>query len=428
MKQYILECILACLYIFEGVAFESFLMNKLFGYRFCVKKAASVVFFSFLLLSTAAALLFIGDRYAATTVPDTASMLAFVIGPYFLFKSKKKMTFFWFGFVFAVTSDFVVLTVRTYLKLTSFLSEAICYVVLFSLLTAIIFAITKFSSLYVPQDFFEQIPSIVYVVIIIADLAAFYGATLAEENSYRDVYQVLTLLSATLVVGCLSFVIYKYSSAARAQKEAENQLSLQLKHYEDLMQMNKDIRSFRHDIKNNLFSLNALISEGKIKEAQNYIDELGGKVSQTEKTYFTGNRLADAIISDKARDAKKSGVNIIFDGTIPESGISNYDLCTILSNALSNAVEACKDLSGSDIIVKGKESKMGFSLTVRNPVKNKVVIKNGNIKTSKSDSKNHGFGIKNIKTAVKKYDGFVDMSCDEFFSITASVILKREGV
>ena len=50
MKQYILECILACLYIFEGVAFESFLMNKLFGYRFCVKKAASVMFFSFLLL------------------------------------------------------------------------------------------------------------------------------------------------------------------------------------------------------------------------------------------------------------------------------------------------------------------------------------------------------------------------------------------
>ena len=67
MKQYILECILACLYIFEGVAFESFLMNKLFGYRFCVKKAASVMFFSFLLLSTAAALLFISDRCKKNT-------------------------------------------------------------------------------------------------------------------------------------------------------------------------------------------------------------------------------------------------------------------------------------------------------------------------------------------------------------------------
>ena len=165
---------------------------------------------------------------------------------------------------------------------------------------------------------------------------------------------------------------------------------------------NRDIRAFRHDYKNNLFSISAFIKSGRLDEAEKYIGELSDELSLTENTYSTGNYLADAILSDKSQSAAEKGITIDFSGTIPAKGIKNSDLCAVISNAVDNAIRGCEKCASCKINIISEEKSSGVLMTFKNPVKEKVVIKNNIIRTTKQDKNNHGIGLGNIRRAAKK--------------------------
>lgn len=197
-------------------------------------------------------------------------------------------------------------------------------------------------------------------------------------------------------------------------------------HYESMMEATRDIRSFRHDVKNNLFALNIMLSQGRLDEAKKYVENLSGIIDETKRFSFcTGNYLADAILGDKAATAVKDGTKILFLGSIPEKGIEKNDLCTVLTNALDNAIEACSDIPDSVITIDSRETDFGCRINIGNPVKVEPQIKNGMIKTSKSDKNNHGFGLENIRRTVEKYNGFVKATCEnKLFNLDIALMLN----
>ena len=221
----------------------------------------------------------------------------------------------------------------------------------------------------------------------------------------------------------ISYIVVKYITVSSKQRESEIQLEMQAEHYQELAEKNRDIRRFRHDIKNNLLALDILLSDGKYDEAKNYIDSMNESVKETENRFSTGSYLADAILSHKADEIKNDNIDIEFNGIIPSDKIGNNDLCTILTNSIDNAVRAGKELAPCKISVISDETEKGCTLTVSNPVSKKVEIKNNSIKTSKKDAQNHGFGIENIKRVAKKYHGFVRISCtDSEFTIKIGLL------
>ena len=87
--------------------------------------------------------------------------------------------------------------------------------------------------------------------------------------------------------------------------------------------------------------------------------------------------------------------------------IDVYDLCTIFSNAISNAIEACEKMSDVKKIITISVLEQGKTIFFRfeNPATAEMyetVRQNG---TTKMDNKDHGFGILNIKRAVEKNCG-----------------------
>ena len=100
-----------------------------------------------------------------------------------------------------------------------------------------------------------------------------------------------------------------------------------------------------------------------------------------------------------------------FDGSIPENGIANEDLCTVLSNLVDNAVEYCRTFdSGTRIDVTSVRRGSELLLSVENPVRDDV--NTSSVKaTAKADKRSHGFGIKNVERTAKKYDGAVTFEC-----------------
>ena len=92
----------------------------------------------------------------------------------------------------------------------------------------------------------------------------------------------------------------------------------------------------------------------------------------------------------------------------------------MLSNLLDNAIEATSDERLRDldpayrkIVLELKKTDKFFLISLTNPCAEKVNIVNGMVKTSKEDSRNHGFGLKNIRSAAENYDGELSIFCEE---------------
>ncbi len=273
----------------------------------------------------------------------------------------------------------------------------------------------------------RDIPKYIWFLIILSLICVSSISDLNYFPTTDPSKKFIVTLFVSLLVICLISIVFSLliNVASKNYYTAlnsllEKQVATQISHYEKLEKLNSDMRTFRHDYINHLSSINALIGEGCYSDAQNYIDKLTESTHRNEAIFLTGNRLADAILTDKS-DNCKDFADIEFDGCITDN-IENSDICIILANALDNAVEACQKCPERGKISIFAQIRQGYwTMTMRNPTVN--ADSEGIMKTSKEDEKNHGFGLLSIEQAVKKYDGTMAVSIkDGVFEM--AVVLK----
>ena len=129
----------------------------------------------------------------------------------------------------------------------------------------------------------------------------------------------------------------------------------------------------------------------------------------------TGNRVADALLSEKLETAKKINTDIVFKGSIHPSLIAPIDICIIFGNALDNALEACGKfpLEQSKIILISSRFENNFLfIRIQNPVIIDIKVIGNKIATTKADANHHGIGLNSIEQAVKKYSGDMQVLCN----------------
>lgn len=420
----LIECISYLAKNIVGTFFVLFILNKLIGYRIHIKKAATVI--SVVVLGTISTVPFftINDTELVFTLADLSTLLLFSVFPYCILKHTKKKIFFLFGLILNLILDLSVAVISTTTKITSEVTVNWIYAGILSVLLISVISIYYKRDFIVPVDFFESIPPLFYIVVLVACVATQYTLTLSQDTtSYADVAQLLLIVSAGFILVCLSYMVFKYIAVSLKERDSLKQLDMQIQHYEELAQKSQDIRRFRHDYKNHLFMLGVLLNENKLDDAKKHLARLTEDIEETETKFATGNYFADALIAHKADEALKSGVTVEFHGSIHPDKIDNSDLCTILANTLDNANRASIPLSPCTIRVEASTNEKGCTITVTNPVSKKVEIKNNAIKTTKRDTENHGFGINNIKHTAQKYNGFVTLnSTDTEFSIKIGLL------
>ena len=109
-------------------------------------------------------------------------------------------------------------------------------------------------------------------------------------------------------------------------------------------------------------------------------------------------------------------------------GIADIDICSILGNLLDNAIEACEKIDTPDRkIVVDIHEKAGFlivkitnSITELTPVIKKIGF------TSKTDTANHGIGLRMVERICTKYDGRLLLApSDNMETMSASAVLRK---
>lgn len=269
-------------------------------------------------------------------------------------------------------------------------------------------------------------------------LAFLYFMSFFEYTTVRTEFNAIArvLILPVVVISALIIIrVMKVSAAAREHEQISQLLSVQLENQVEYYKKTEDIytefREFRHDFKNHLICLRGLLAENEVQRACEYMDDIEQMSYSRKKTFDTGNIIVNALLNDKNEKAAKHQAQIVFSGYAPTVGITNADLCTILANAVDNAIEACaKDGSGQpkEISIRSDFQQGYFFLQITNPVFEKVEIRNGNqIRTTKENPSMHGFGVANIVRTAKKYDGDAALSADDrLFTLEVSLWLKQE--
>lgn len=198
------------------------------------------------------------------------------------------------------------------------------------------------------------------------------------------------------------------------RKISEYQSDLMKKHCDEVENIYKTMRGWRHDYHNHIQAILALCDD--TERTKEYLWKLNDDLISVDTVIKTGNVMVDAILNSKISLLKSRGISVNAKAIVPsELPVSEVDLCTVIGNLLDNAMEAVLHQSENDDrfirvfigILKEQLYISVYNSTYGEPKK----IKNTYVSTKVG--KNHGFGLMSVDRIVKKYKGFINRQNEE---------------
>ena len=184
----------------------------------------------------------------------------------------------------------------------------------------------------------------------------------------------------------------------------------QTEQYEFLNSTQQELRKFRHDSMAHLTAIEYMAMNNETVKIKDYVNNLLGEYDKT-KYISTGNIIGDAVINQCYQRCKESEVDIVVIGGFSvDMKISETDLCVILTNVLSNAYESAIKCDRRTVRIEMSSFGGTQFIRVTNSASESATTTEGELcidGSSKEDKTIHGFGIQNIKDAVRRCGGKV---------------------
>jgi two-component system, LytTR family, sensor histidine kinase AgrC len=188
------------------------------------------------------------------------------------------------------------------------------------------------------------------------------------------------------------------------------------KHCDEVENIYRQMRGWRHDYHNHIQTMKAHLALDQTDELSGYLSELDADLTSVDTVLKTGNVMVDAILNSKISLAVSRKINVNAKAMVPkELKISEVDLCVIIGNLLDNAMEACLRQEEEDnrfIRVYIDILKQQLYIYVSNSTGGEV-IKNGKTYISTKNSSSHGFGLMRVDKIAAKYGGYINRQNEE---------------
>ena len=237
----------------------------------------------------------------------------------------------------------------------------------------------------------------------------------------QEVFYIRTL------VDLCGFVIL-YAQQEQARRLASNlelaSIDAQLKsQHQEYLQSKENLDSIgrlAHDLKHQIAALRAQVDPEHMAAG---FEQLEASVQQYSAQQHTGN----VILTAKTHTCADKGITFtaVADGKLLD-GMSSMDIASLFGNALDNAIEATSKLSDPEKrLIRLALYRQGQFVVLRVENYYDSALKTdteGNLRTTKKDTRSHGFGVKSIRHIVQQYGGEVTIRTkDHWFTLTALV-------
>lgn len=221
---------------------------------------------------------------------------------------------------------------------------------------------------------------------------------------------ILTVLAA--LAGIVLLVLGFRYLLERRTLSWQNKLLMQS--VEESRNIYKTMRGWRHDYHSHLQTLKAYLAEGRLAEAQQYLNNLETDLDEIRPLFESENASLDAVLNSKLSLAMSRNIEVRYKVEAPPiRTVSDIDLCVVIGNLLDNAMEACEGMpedgregAGKFIRVYIGVFREQLYISVVNSTAEHVRRLDEEYISKKRG--NHGHGLLRIDRVVKKYDGFIN--------------------
>lgn len=236
-------------------------------------------------------------------------------------------------------------------------------------------------------------------------------------NISRDSgYISMSCLLVYIMLAVLNIMLYlllnkmQYDSAIKEECIiSQITIASQEQFVEEARKRYTEMRTFRHDMRHYLTVAAGLISDGRTKEAEEYIEKLlGEKILTAAAGVDTGSAVIDAVINNKIAACAKNNIEIKCMIDLNFGGIGDTDISILLSNALDNAIRGCTGADSPKIELTMGGRKSCAYIIVKNSIAHSVLSGNPKLVTDRKDKSVHGLGIRSMNRIAEKYKGGVE--------------------
>ena len=186
-------------------------------------------------------------------------------------------------------------------------------------------------------------------------------------------------------------------------------------HYQEVENMYRQVRGWRHDYRNHIQMMKVLAANEDLEGLKAYLDQLDTDLNTVDTVVKTGNAMDDAILNSKISLAKSKGIPVQVDAHIPvKLKMSELDLCCILGNLFDNAIEASLSLPEDRRLIRVYMDMKGSQLYISftNFTAAKKMEKVGKrFRTIKGEG--HGFGLVRIDNIIERLDGYLSRNSED---------------
>lgn len=198
-------------------------------------------------------------------------------------------------------------------------------------------------------------------------------------------------------------------------------------HYQEVENMYRQTRGWRHDYRNHIQTMKAYAAQGDLEAIKKYLDMLDVDLNTVDTVVKTGNSMADAILNSKISLAKARNIPVKVDAHIPvQLKMSELDLCCIIGNLFDNAIEASMKLPEEERLIRVYMDMKGTQLYISftNFTAGGKLSKAGKVfRTSKGEG--HGFGLVRIDAIVERLEGYLSRNSEEG-AFTTEILIPQE--
>lgn len=182
---------------------------------------------------------------------------------------------------------------------------------------------------------------------------------------------------------------------------------------EVIMESQNRVRALKHDMRNHILALQALVQKNELRGTDEYLDSMQKFMNNPQEYVKTGNDTIDSLLNYKIQKANEVLNEVDAKINIPENlNLRSFDLNVVLGNLLDNAIDASMQTEDKQMKISIRLDKGVLFLNIRNSCQGIADGKRIFLETTKADKMNHGIGLKNVRRIVEKYHGDMEFICE----------------
>lgn len=253
-------------------------------------------------------------------------------------------------------------------------------------------------------DYRERVSVVIVFISMMGNILLIY---------VKDKMSANTVLTFEITQIVFLWYILRTSSAFKKKDKQLFELEKEVSSNEERQKLLENLAEFRHDYSVHSTIIKNMLYCKEYDKATEYAELIYKDVEKTKLSYKHSNVAITILINQLQQKAEEYGVIFSAVVQVDDFGMGDNEICSILHNIVTNALEAAVKLPKEDAIVTLLViyTETGYEINCYNHC---VGIASFG-KTTKKDKMLHGYGVAIVEKLVKKYNGTMKMESKETF-------------